>query len=366
VLEMRAAVLRGPEPMVVEQVELDGPEASEVLVRIVACGVCHSDFHVLRRARAGALPIPTVLGHEAAGVVEAVGSSVHTVEPGDHVVLAFRPTCGRCPYCVRGTPQICERPDRRSRSAAGKRPRLRLAGQPLLQGIGVGGFAEYTVMPEGGVIPIRKDVPLETVCLVGCAVTTGVGAVIYTAHIEPGCDVAVLGLGGVGLNIVQGARLAGARRIIGIDRVAAKFDLARQLGATDLIDASSENVLERVQAISGGYLDYAFEAIGRGETVRQAFEMIRPGGTAVAVGLTTEEVTLPGMGLLREKKLVGSMYGSASVMDAIPRMIDLYCQGQLCLDELISKRRPLEEINEAFADLQSGAVARSVLMIANR
>ena len=360
-LKMKSAVLRGPEPMAVEQVELDGPEGGEVLVKITACGVCHSDLHSIKRARQGPLPVPVILGHEAAGVVEEVGSGVRSVVPGDHVVMAFHPTCGGCYYCVRGMPQLCERADDPERSAAGPRPRLTQGGVPLRQGIGVAGFSEYTCMPEGGVIVVRKDAPLETICLIGCGVTTGIGAAVNTAKVEAGSDVAVIGLGGVGLNIVQGAKLAGARRIIAIDTVASKLELARRFGATDCVDASTENAVERVQEISGGYLDYAFEAIGLAETVQQAFEMVRPGGTAVAVGVTAQPVTVPGFGFLREKKLIGSLYGSASVKYMIPRLVDLYMEGRILLDELVSKRRPLSEVNEAFADMEAGTVARSVL-----
>ncbi len=216
-------------------------------------------------------------------------------------------------------------------------------------------------MPEGGVIVVRDDAPLETICLIGCGVTTGIGAAVNTAKVEAGSDVAVIGLGGVGLNIVQGARLAGARRIIAVDTVASKLELARRFGATDSVDASTEDVVARVQEISGGYLDYAFEAIGLAETVQQAFEMVRPGGTAVVVGVTAQPVTVPGFGFLREKKLIGSLYGSASVKYMIPRLVDLYMEGKILLDELVSRRRPLSEVNEAFADMEAGTVARSVL-----
>ncbi len=360
-LKMKAAVLRGADPMQVEQVELDGPEAGEALVKITACGVCHSDLHSIKGAKLRPMPIPVILGHEAAGVVQEVGANVSSVAAGDHVIMAFHPTCGTCHYCVRGMTQLCERPDDPERSAAGPRPRLRIDGKPVRQGISVAGFSEYTVMPEGGVIKIRDDAPLETVCLVGCGVTTGIGAATNTAKVEAGSDVAVIGLGGVGLNIVQGARLSGAHRIIAVDTVAYKLELAKRFGATHTVDASSEDPVARVREISGGYLDYAFEAIGLAETVQQAFEMVRAGGTAVVVGVTAQPVTVPGFGFLREKKLIGSLYGSASVKYMIPRLVDLYMEGKVLLDELVSKRRPLEQINEAFEDMEAGTVARSVL-----
>jgi S-(hydroxymethyl)glutathione dehydrogenase/alcohol dehydrogenase len=357
---MRAAILSGPGAMTIEEVALDGPGPGEVRVQITACGVCHSDLYPIFRAREGALAHPVILGHEAAGVVEAVGSAVRSVREGDPVVLAFRPSCGGCFQCGRGEPQLCERPDDPQRGPAGAQPRLRWNGRGVQQGIGVGGFAESCVMPEGGVVKIRSDAPLGTVCLIGCGVTTGIGAVIHTARIEPGSDVAVIGLGGVGLNIVQGARLAGARRIIAIDRLQPKLELAAQFGATDLVLAGDDDLVEQVRKITPR-LDYAFEAIGLGRTVAQALAMVRPGGTAVAVGVTRDPVTVPGNEFLREKKLIGSLYGSARIKHTIPRLVDLYMEGRIQIDELVSRRRPLAEINEAFADLESGVVARTVI-----
>ncbi|MQA00518.1 MAG: zinc-binding dehydrogenase [Dehalococcoidia bacterium] len=359
--DMRAAVLRGPEPITIEQVNLDQPDAGEVLVRVVACGVCHSDLHTINRAKGGPLPVPVILGHEVGGIVEEVGPGVVSVKPGDHVVVAFRPNCGLCYYCIRGMHQLCERPDNTARSATGERPRLRMGEQPVQQGIGVAGYAEYTVMPERGVVKVREDAPLETICLVGCGVTTGVGAAINTAKVQAGSDVAVIGLGGVGLNVVQGAKLAGARKIIAVDISDSKLETAATFGATDFVNASQEDPVARVQEIAGGYLDYAFEAIGLGATVRQAFDMVRAGGMAVVVGVVAQEVTIPGIAFLREKQLVGSFFGSAQLQYDIPRLVDLYMDGKLLIDELVSKRRPLGEINEAFADMEAGAVARSVM-----
>jgi S-(hydroxymethyl)glutathione dehydrogenase/alcohol dehydrogenase len=357
---MKAAILTGPEPLKVVDLDLNGPDEGEVLVRIRGCGVCHSDLHVINGAQA-ALPRPVLLGHEAAGVVQEVGRGVTTVKPGDHVVMAFHPTCGKCFYCVRGQPQICENTDYRDRSAMGSKPRLTLDGVPVQQGIGVGGFAEYTCMPEGGVVKVREDAPLETICLVGCGVTTGVGAALWTADVQAGSDVAVIGVGGVGLNIIQGAKLASARRIIAVDLLDNKLEMAKRFGATDVVNANNEDPVAKVRELTGGYLDYAFEAIGLPQTVEQAFAMIRAGGTAVAVGVTRGNVTVPGSAFLQEKKLIGSLYGSASVQAAIPRLVDLYMAGKLMLDELVSRRRPLSEINEAFADMKAGAVARSVI-----
>ncbi|MBM4410838.1 MAG: Zn-dependent alcohol dehydrogenase [Chloroflexi bacterium] len=360
---MRAAILRGPDPMTIEQVNLDGPRACEVRVKVVACGVCHSDLHTINRAKAGALPIPVILGHEVGGIVEEVGPGVTSVKAGDHVVVAFRPNCGQCFFCLRGEGQLCERPDYPERAAAGTAPRLTQEGKPIQQGIGVAGYSEYTVMPERGVVKIRQDAPLETVCLVGCGVTTGVGAAIRTAKVEAGSTVAVIGLGGVGLNVVQGARLAGARKIIAIDTVDSKADLAAKFGATHFINAAKEDVVAQAQKIGGGCVDYAFEAIGLGATVTQAFNIVRAGGTAVVVGVVGQDVTVPGLAFLREKRLIGSFFGSATLQHDIPLYVDMYMDGKLNLDDLVSKRRPLAEVNEAFEDMKTGGVARSVMML---
>lgn len=355
---MRAAVFQGiDQPTTVMEVDLNGPEQNEVLVKVTACGVCHSDLHVMRVA-----PGPAIFGHEVAGVVEAVGQGVDDLKPGDHVVCAFHPSCGRCYYCVRGMPEICDRTDFPARSATGSNPRLRLDGQPVRQGIGVGGFAQYTCMPRGGVVKIRDDAPLDVVGLVGCGVTTGIGAAINTAKVKPGSTVAVIGCGGVGLNVIQGARLAGAYRIIAVDTVPYKLELAEQFGATHVVDSSRESPVSAVQQLADGHLDYAFEVVGLPATVRQAWDMIRPGGMAVVVGLGRDEVSIPLGGFLQEKKLIGSLYGSASIQADIPRIIDLYMDGRILLNELVSKQRPLDEVNEAFADMEAGTVARSVLL----
>lgn len=360
---MKAALFADAGPLQIADVDINGPEDNEVLIRVRACGVCHSDLHVMNMNLASGQPParPTIFGHEAGGEVVKVGANVTTVKPGDHVLTAFHPSCGRCYYCVRNMSELCERPDNPERSGAGPRPRLTIGGKPVNQGIGVGGFAEYTCMPEGGVIKIRDDAPLETACLISCGVTTGVGAALWTAQVKAGSNVAVIGLGGVGLNVVQGARIAGAQRIIAIDLLDNKLELAKQFGATHTINSGKEDVAAAVKEITGGYLDYALEAIGLPQTVALAFQLIRSGGTAVAVGITRGDVTIPGMGFLNEKKLIGSLYGSASIQADIPTLVDLYMDGKLMVNELVSKRRPIEEINEAFDDLKAGAVARSVI-----
>jgi len=355
---MRAAVFLGTDqPIEVRDVTLDGPSDGEVLVKVAACGVCHSDIHVMRAAQP-----PVIFGHEVAGTVEAVGAGIDDLKPGDHVICAFHPSCGRCFYCVRGQPEICDHTDYPSRTATGSNPRLRLDGRPVRQGIGVGGFAEYTCMPRGGVVKIRDDAPLDTVGLVGCGVTTGIGAAINTAKVKPGSTVAVIGCGGVGLNVIQGARLAGAWRIIAVDTVPFKLELAEQFGATHAVNAAGEDAVAVVQRLADGHLDYAFEAIGLRATVRQAWDMIRPGGTVVVVGLGREEVHIPLGGFLQEKKLIGSLYGSASIQADIPRLVDLFMDGRILLHELVSRRRPLDEVSQAFADMEAGVVARSMIV----
>ena len=358
---MKAAILNGPGPLVIENVHLDAIEAGEVLVKIHSCGVCHSDLGVIQRATEP-LDTPIVLGHEAAGTIESNGENVTNVKPGDHVIIAFAPSCGRCYYCVRGMENLCDQRDYPDRSGSGPRPRRTMTnGTPVMQGVGVGGFAEYTIMPEYGVIKIREDAPLNIVCLLGCGVTTGIGAAINTAKVEPGSSVAVIGLGGVGLGIVQGAKLAGASEIIAIDLVEEKLQIAPTFGATKIINATKVDAVEAVRDITSDRLDYAFEAIGLSKTVEQAFAMIRKGGTAVAVGVNRENISIPGNDFLREKKLIGSFYGSASVHADIPKLVDLYMSGKILLDEMVSRRRPLTEINEAFDDMKAVQVIRTII-----
>lgn len=363
-VQVKAAVFYRPhESLAVQELELEGPRAGEVLVRIAACGVCHSDLHFID----GLVPIasPSVLGHEAAGVVEAVGAGVASVQPGDHVVLSFIPSCGRCQYCVVGRPNLCiigNRAMSRGTMLDGT-PRFAREGRPVYQMGSIGGFASYTVVPEAGCVKIREDMPLDRAALLGCGVMTGVGAVINTARVQAGSDVAVVGCGGVGLNVVQGAALAGAGRIIAIDVLAHKLELARQFGATHTVDASREDPVEAVRRISPGGVDYAFEVIGRPETVRQAFDMARRGGLTVVVGVPPAgaEVSLPAGAFLTEKTITGSAYGGARMPVDVPRLVELYMAGRLKLDELISRVYPLEGINDAFDALRRGEVARSIV-----
>ena len=364
---MKAAVFyQYNAPLKVEEIEIDKPKRGEVLVKLAASGVCHSDLSVIN----GTIPFPpppAVLGHEGAGIVEEVGGDVTAVKPGDHVILSWRPSCGKCGYCVTGRPQLCQTiampllqgylPDGTSR--------LHKAGRDIMHFTGVSSFAEYAVVPETGIVKIRPDVPLEAAALVGCGVMTGVGAVINTAKVEPGSSVAVIGCGGVGLNAVQGAALAGAEKIIAIDLNPKKLQLAKQFGATHLVNARDEDPVSRVLALTDGLgADYAFEVIGRADTAVQAYNSIRPGGTAVVVGVAKldDMMTIPAVSLLQEKTLKGSIYGSARPSVDMPKLLNLYMNKKLKLDELVSRRIKLEEINSAFEWLEKGEVARSVII----
>jgi S-(hydroxymethyl)glutathione dehydrogenase/alcohol dehydrogenase len=364
---MRAAVFyEYNAPLRIDDITLDKPKRGEVLVKVAASGVCHSDLSVMN----GTLPFPpppAILGHEGAGVVQEIGDGVTAVQPGDHVILSWRPSCGRCSYCVTGRPQLCQ-----------------TIGMALLQGYlpdgttrfhkgdteiriftGVGSFAEYTVVPEAGVVKIRKDVPLDAAALVGCGVMTGVGAVINTAKVEAGSSVAVIGCGGVGLNVIQGAVLAGAEKIIAIDLNPKKLELAKQFGATHFINPADGDPVTQVLGLTDGLgVEYAFEVIGRADTAVQAYNSIRPGGTAVVVGVAKPDdmMMISALSLLQEKTLKGSIYGSARPSVDMPKLLDLYMSKKLKLDELVTRRIKLDQINEAFQWMEKGEVARSVIV----
>ena len=362
-MKMKAAVLYEPnKPMEVQTVDLDDPSDGEVLVRIAAAGVCHSDLHLIKGE--WTTPLPAVLGHEGAGVVEKVGAGVTRVKPGDHVILNFRANCGHCHYCVVGRPVLCDGIDTPRSAMFDGTVRLHRNGADIHHMARVSCFAEYAVVPESGAVPVRKDMPLDRACLIGCAVMTGVGAVANTARVRPGDTVAVIGCGGVGLNAVQGAVLAGADRIIAVDLLDNKLEYARQFGATDVINAGNGDAAGRVLEMTGGGVDFAFEAIGNPAAIQQAYEMCRMGGTTVIVGMAPEDDVLEFNALSiprTERAIVGSWYGSARPWVDLPRLADMYMRGRLKIDELISRSYPLEQINEAYDALQAGEVARSVL-----
>jgi S-(hydroxymethyl)glutathione dehydrogenase / alcohol dehydrogenase len=361
---VKAAVLRAiGEPLRIEEVRLDTPGPREVLVRTAAAGVCHSDLHVLE----GSLPspVPTVLGHEPAGVVEAVGGEVRHVAPGDHVIGCLSAFCGTCEYCVAGRPNLCD--GATLVRGADEPPRISRDGEPIAQFAHLSAFAERMLVHENALVRIRRDVPLDRVALIGCGVTTGLGAVFNRARVPPGSTVAVIGCGGIGLSVVQGARIAGAGRTIAVDTVAWKLELARRLGATDVVNAAEGNPVPAVVELTSGGVDYAFEAIGNATTVRQAVRITRKGGTIVMIGVLPagKSVELPGADVvLREKTILGCMMGSNRFRIDMPRYVELYRTGLLRLDEMISARLPIEQVNDAFETMRRGTVARSVIVFA--
>jgi S-(hydroxymethyl)glutathione dehydrogenase/alcohol dehydrogenase len=363
-MKIKAAVLyEANTPLVVETLDLDDPKEGEVLVRLASAGVCHSDYHVMKGE--WKTPLPIVLGHEAAGVVERVGPGVTLSRPGDHVILNFRPNCGWCRYCTVGRPVLCNGADTDRWMMFDGTPRLHKGNQDIYHFARTASFAQYAVVPQSGAVPVRQDMPLDKACLIGCSVMTGVGSVINTARVEPGSSVMVIGCGGVGLNVIQGARLAGAARIIAVDVLENKLAYAREFGATDIIDASHGDTAARVRDMTDGGVDYAFEAIGNSRTILQAYESTCRGGVTTVVGMAAEDdaVTINALSLPRtEKTIMGSYYGSARPWVDLPRMVDLYMSGQIQVDSLISRTYPLDDINIAYDALGKGEVARSILL----
>jgi S-(hydroxymethyl)glutathione dehydrogenase/alcohol dehydrogenase len=359
---MKAAVLHElPGTLSVEDVQIDDPGPGEVLIRTVAAGVCHSDLHFLE-GKMG-YPTPTVLGHESAGVVEAVGAGVRHVQPGDHVITCLSVFCGHCESCLSGRPWRCFTDESaRPKDAAS---RLRNTDGPIFQFLGLSSFAEWMLVGENALVRIRDDMPLEQASLLGCGVMTGLGAVFNTARVRPGETVAVIGCGGVGLACIQGARIAGAGRVIAVDRVAAKLETARSLGATDLVDGSATDPVEAVRELTGGGVDHAFEAIGLPATVEQCIAMLIGDGTATVVGMmpADAEVRVKGSDFMAAKHIQCSIMGSNRFRIDIPRYVNFYLDGRLKLDQMISARRPIEEINLAFDDMKAATVARSVIVL---
>jgi S-(hydroxymethyl)glutathione dehydrogenase / alcohol dehydrogenase len=352
-------------PLSVEAAELGAPRAGEVLVELKAAGVCHSDLHPAR----GDWPTrtPLVLGHEGAGLVREVGEGVEGVRAGDSVVFCWAPPCGVCPPCVEGRPVLCDRLERttyRNRLPAGD-TLLTARGQKVAHYNSTACFADFAVVAAEGVIVVPADVPFEALATLGCAVVTGVGAVLNAARPEAGASVAVLGVGGVGLNVVQGARLAGCERIVALDTRAEPLRLAREFGATDAVKASGEKVTEQVRELTGGRgADYVFDTVGAPATLAQALGLARKGGTVVVTGLARLDA-LASFPLfpfvMQEKRLVGSLYGSGSPARDVPRLVQLYREGRLKLTELATRTYHLSEINEALAALSSGEGARGII-----
>jgi S-(hydroxymethyl)glutathione dehydrogenase/alcohol dehydrogenase len=358
----RAAVLRScPGDLTIEDIEVDAPGPREVRIQTVAAGLCHSDLHFME----GKYPIacPAVLGHESAGVVTAVGSEVSYVQPGDHVITCVSAFCGECEDCLSGHPARCQSPAAHGRPA-GAPPRLQVDGTPVSQFAGLGSYSAELLVHERALVKIDDDMPLDRAALIGCGVVTGLGAVFNTAQVRPGSTVAVFGCGGIGLNVVQGARLAGAARIIAVDRVDAKLELARQLGATDTVNASQVDPVAEITGLTGGGVHYSFEAIGLKVAAEQAFNVLRRGGAATVIGMIPvgQVLEIPGAALLAEKKLQGSSMGSNRFRTDMPFYIDLYRQGRLKLDELLAEHIGLDDINDGYAQLKKGETARSVIM----
>ena len=361
---MKAAVLYKPNtPLEVVELQQQGPQAGEARVKVMSAGVCHSDWHIMNGD--WQLPLPMVLGHEAAGIVEEVGAGVAHVKPGDHVIFSFRANCGRCMYCAMGRSILCDGHTSVRWAMIDGTTRLKRDGTDVFQMARIGTVSERVVCPSEMLVPIRKDMPWPQAALVGCCVPTGVGAVTRCANVEAGSSVVVIGCGGVGLNVVQGARLAGAGRIIACDLVDRKLEFATEFGATHTVNGSKEKVVDYVRGLTGGRgVDYAFDAIGGEATTLQIVDAIRPGGTAVIVGMAAMNVRAPitpYMMALQEKVLKGTMYGSVRPDQDFPRLVDLYMQRRLKIDELVSRTYKIEEINEGFAALRTGQVARGVV-----
>lgn len=359
---MKAAVLHAPhQPMTIEDVAISKPKRREVLVRTAAAGLCHSDLHFIEGAYP--TPVPVVLGHESAGVVEAVGEDVTYLKPGDHVISCLSVFCGHCEFCLTGHLSICQTPEVKLAPGVAKRLTWK-GGQHLNQFLNLSSFAEQMVVHENALVKVREDMPLDLAALIGCSVITGYGAVAHTAKVEPGCTVAVFGAGGIGLATINAAVIAGAGRIIAIDKDPFKLELARQFGATDVVDATAGDVVKRVVEMSGGGVHHAFECIGLKITAEQAFSSLRSGGTATLIGMIPvgTRIELHGVDFLRERRIQGCMMGSNRFRIDMPRLIDFYKQGRLKLDEMVSARIKLEQINEGFAALKQGGVARSVIV----
>jgi len=357
---MKAAVFHAPnQPLTIENVEIDNPGPREVLVRTSAAGLCHSDLHFIEGKYP--TPVPIVLGHESAGVVEAVGRDVTYVKPGDRVISCLSVFCGHCEFCLTGHMSICQTPE--VKMAPGKAKRLRWKGQQLNQFANLSSFAEQMLVHEHALVKLDPEIPMEFAALIGCGVITGYGAIVHTAKVEPGSTVAVVGCGGIGLAAINGARIAGAARIIAVDKDPGKLELAKSFGATDGVLAGDDTAKQIIDLTNGG-VHYSFECIGMKQTTELCFAMLRAGGTATIIGMIPvgTKIELHGPDFLRERRIQGSMMGSNRFRIDMPRLVQFYQQGRLPLEQLVSGRLKLEQINEGFAALQKGGVARNVIM----
>ena len=361
---MKAAVLfEAKRPLEIHDITIDKPGPREVLIRTAACGVCRSDLHFVD----GAYPhvMPTIPGHEASGVVEAVGSEVTRLRPGDHVITFFTVFCGSCEFCVSGRPSLCVDSSTKRPKEGG--PKLRLPdGTPIAQFLNLSAFAQQMLVHENACVAISKDMPLDRAALLGCAVMTGAGSIFRDSKVSPGETVAVIGCGGIGLAAVNAAKIAGAGKIVAIDPVPEKRALARKMGATHDFDAMSEDLVKQVLKLTDGGVDYAIEAVGRPNTAEMAWNLLRRGGTATILGMIApgQSVNIPGPTFLTGKKLQGSLAGSMQFPIDLPRLVQMYLDGLLDLDTMVAERIRLEDINHAFDNLRKGDAVRSVIEFA--
>ena len=358
---MKAAVLReANRPLEIEEVQVSKPGPREVLVRTLAAGVCHSDLHFMDGSYPYALP--TILGHESAGIVEQVGSDVTYVKKGDHVITCLSAFCGHCNKCLTGHLSLCQSPEV-SRKAE-EESRLLQNNKPIHQFLNLSSFAEMMLIHEHALVKVREDMPMDRAALIGCSTTTGVGAVFHTAGVEPGSTVAVLGCGGVGLAAINGAAIAGAGIIIAVDMVESKLELAKVMGATHCINASKCDAVGEVLELTKGGCDYTFEAIGLKQTAEQAFKMLCSGGVATIIGMIPvgTMIELHGVDFLAEKKIQGSNMGSNRFRIDMPRFVEFYLSGKLHLDQMISRHIKLADVNHALDALKTGQEARHIIM----
>ena len=368
-MKVRAAVAHAAgQPLSIETVDLEGPRAGEVLVELKATGVCHTDAYTLSGLDPEGL-FPTILGHEGAGVVVDVGAGVKSLKPGDHVIPLYTPECRECEYCLNPKTNLCQAI--RSTQGQGLMPdgtsRFSLDGKPLAHYMGCSTFANFTVLPEIALAKIREDAPFDKVCYIGCGVTTGIGAVVFTAKVEPGSTVVVFGLGGIGLNVIQGARMAGARMIVGVDLNPGREAMARSFGMTHFVNPKEVegDLVAHLVALTGGGADYSFECIGTVQVMRQALECCHKGwGTSVIIGVAPAgaEISTRPFQLVTGRNWRGSAFGGARGRTDVPRIVDWYMEKRIEIDPLITHTLPLERINEAFDLMHRGESIRSVIL----
>lgn len=361
-MDMKAAVFHGAgHPLTIEVVEIDEPEAHEVIVRTAVAGVCHTELHYL--VRGDPHPVPAILGHEGSGVVEAVGSDVEDVAPGDHVVVCAGASCGRCNRCRAGRQWLCVAME--SERGPRARPRITWDGNSVERFASLGCFAEKMLVDENALVKISKEIPMDRAALLSCGVLTGLGAVFNTASVEAGSSVAVYGIGGVGLAVIEGAAIVGAEPIIAVDISADKLARALELGATHTIDASGQDPVAEIARLTDGGVEYAFEAVGHPRTIEQAFASIRVAGTATVLGVVGQDgnVEIDAAEFIWDKKIQGSRQGSGDFRKDIPSYVDMYIDGRLHLDEMIARRVGLDDLNDQLEDLEAGHIVGRSLIV---